>query len=120
MRQFLGDVFRWREGRQGTGYEKMLLLTAPWPIPFDCYLLRYRAGSEVPPHRDRVTSGRHYRLNVILRSAGEGGAFLSSQTIFATKRIKFFRPDLCEHSVTRVSGATRYVFSVGFVLGRTR
>jgi hypothetical protein len=28
------------------------------------------------------------------------------------------RPDACEHSVTRVVGGSRYVFSVGWVLGR--
>jgi hypothetical protein len=35
----------WQRGRQGTGYDKMLLATARWPLPFDCYLLRYPQGS---------------------------------------------------------------------------
>jgi hypothetical protein len=30
--------------------------------------------------------------------------------------IKPFRPDACEHSVTRVLGGSRYVLSVGWVL----
>ena len=37
----------------------------------------------------------------------------------ATKRIKLFRPDACEHSVTPVVGGSRYVFSLGWVLGRS-
>jgi hypothetical protein len=38
--------------------------------------------------------------------------------IFETRRIKLFRPDACEHSVTRVVGGSRYVFSLGWVLRR--
>jgi len=35
VRAFFGTAFRWQRGRQGTGYDKMLLATALWPIPFD-------------------------------------------------------------------------------------
>jgi len=118
IRKYLGIAFRWQRGRQGTGYDKMLLLTAPWPIPFDSYLLRYPDGSEIPPHTDPVDGKRHYRLNIILKSPKSGGEFICSSPIFSTARIKLFRPDACEHSVTRVSGGSRYVFSLGWVLGR--
>ena len=94
LREYVNTVFRWQRGRRGTGYDKMLLLTAPWPIAFDAYLLRYPEGSEIPPHQDPVSSGRHYRLNLI----------------------KLFRSDLSQHSVTRVIGGSRYVLSIGWVL----
>src|SRR6185503_20423726 len=118
VREYVAVAFRWQPGRQGTGYDKMLLLTAPWPIAFDSYLIRYRDGSEIPPHRDPVAKGRHYRLNIILKSPRSGGEFVCSSPLFATKRVKLFRPDACEHSVTRVSGGSRYVLSIGWVLGQ--
>jgi hypothetical protein len=64
LRSYLSQAFRWQRGRQGTGYDKMLLATASWPIPFDSYLIRYPDGSEIPPHTDPVSTGRHYRLNI--------------------------------------------------------
>src|SRR5262245_54604619 len=79
LRSYLSQAFRWQRGRQGTGYDKMLLLTAPWPIAFDSYLIRYPEGSEIPPHTDPVSSGRHYRLNVILKSPRSGGEFVCAQ-----------------------------------------
>ena len=118
-RSYAALAFRWQHGRQGTGYDKMLLATATWPLPFDCYLIRYPEGSASPPHTDPVQAGRHYRLNVVLKSPKSGGEFICATPIFATKRIKLFRPDACEHSVTRVVGGSRYVFSLGWVLGRS-
>ncbi|WP_197338053.1 2OG-Fe(II) oxygenase [Ralstonia solanacearum] len=118
FRFYLDKAFRWRRGRQGTGYDKMLLATAAWPIRFDSYLIRYPEGSEIPPHTDPVADGRHYRLNIVLKSPGAGGEFVCANPIFQTRRIKLFRPDACEHSVTRVQGGSRYVLSVGWVVGR--
>ncbi len=117
MREYFANAFRWKLGRQDTGYDKMLLFTARWPLPFDSYLLRYPEGSSVPPHTDPLQAGRHYRLNIILRSPTSGGDFVCATPIFATRRIKLFRPDACEHSVTPVKGGSRYVFSLGWVLG---
>ena len=53
-RSYASLAFRWQRGRQGTGYDKMLLLTARWPLRFDSYLIRYPEGSEIPPHTDPV------------------------------------------------------------------
>lgn len=118
LRMYLSKAFRWQRGRQGTGYDKMLLLTAPWPLPFDSYIIRYPDGAEIPPHTDPVQNGRHYRLNLILKSPRSGGDFICATPIYSSKKIKLFRPDTCEHSVTRVVGGSRYVLSVGWVLGR--
>jgi hypothetical protein len=119
LRSYAALAFRWQRGRQGSGYDKMLLATARWPLPFDSYLIRYPEGSAIPPHTDPVQSGRHYRLNIVLKSPQSGGEFVCATPIFATKRIKLFRPDACEHSVTQVVGGSRYVFSLGWVLGRS-
>jgi len=108
-------ALRWQRGRQGSGYDKMLLATARWPLPFDCYLIRYPEGSQIPPHTDPVQAGRHYRLNIILKSPASGGEFICATPLFASKRIKLFRPDACEHSVTRVVGGSRYVLSIGWI-----
>ena len=115
VRKYLQTAWRWQRGRQGTGYDKMLLLTARWPLPFDSYVIRYPEGSEIPPHTDPVQAGRHYRLNIVLKSSPSGGEFVCAAPIYASRRIKLFRPDACEHSVTRVVGGSRYVLSVGWV-----
>lgn len=116
FRNYIATAFRWQRGRQGTGYDKMLLLTARWPLGFDTYLIRYPEGSEIPPHRDRLEAGHHYRLNIVLKDSPTGGEFVCAAPIFETKRIKLFRPDECEHSVTRIVGGSRYVLSIGWVL----
>lgn len=105
---------KWEVGRQGTGYKKKLLLTGLWPVPFDCYLLKYEKGSEIPSHKDPNQNGRHYRLNIVIWKAGKGGEFLTESSIFESKRIKLFRPDIATHSVTRVEGV-RYVLSIGWL-----
>lgn len=117
LANYFRTALRWQQGRQGTGYDKMLLLTARWPIAFDSYLLRFPEGSEIPPHTDPVQAGKHYRLNLILKSPRAGGEFHCAKPIFATKRVKFFRLDACEHGVTRVVGGSRYVMSLGWVVG---
>lgn len=114
----LSNLFRWRRGRQGTGYDKMLLATLPWPVPFDCYLIRYPEGSAIPAHTDPVAERRHFRLNIVLKRSSRGGEFVCANLIFSTARIKLFRPDISEHSVTRVEGGSRYVLSLGWLWGR--
>ena len=112
---YLGNWFRWRSGRQESGYDKMLLIANPFMIPFDCYILRFREGAEIPNHTDPVTDKRHYRLNIIVRKAKKGGEFQCSDPIYENQRIKLFRPDVSSHSVTKVIEGTRYVVSVGWV-----
>lgn len=114
------NLLRWRHGRQGSGYDKLLLATLPWPVPFDCYLIRYPEGSAIPTHIDPVAERRHFRLNVVLKRSPRGGEFVCADPIFSTARIKLFRPDVSEHSVTRVEGGSRYVLSLGWLWGRPR
>ena len=115
LREYFQRALRWESGRQRSGYDKMLLLHGRWPLPFDMYLLRFPQGAEIAPHTDPVTSGRHYRLNIVLKRALAGGEFVCAAPIYASTRIKLFRPDACEHSVTRVERGSRYVLSIGWV-----
>lgn len=119
VREYFRTAFRWQRGRQDSGYDKMLLLALPWPVPFDSYLIRYQDGSSIPPHKDPVRNRRHYRLNVILKAPRSGGEFVCASPIYSSKRVKLFRPDICEHSVTRVEGGSRYVLSIGWLLGES-
>ena len=109
-------MFKWIKGRQQSGYDKMLLATAKFPIPFDCYLLRFPEGSEIDTHTDPVDQGkRHFRLNIVLKHANVGGEFVADDSIVNWSRVKLFRPDITPHSVTRVERGTRYVLSVGWL-----
>ena len=94
----------------------MLLGINAFIVPWDCYLLRFREGSEIAEHTDPVDGKRHFRVNMILVEAEEGGVFECEDPIFETKRLKIFRPDRSPHSVTRVDSGTRYVLSFGWVL----
>lgn len=113
---YLANWLRWRSGRQRSGYEKMLLVANPLLLPFDCYLLRFRAGAAIAEHTDPVDARRHYRLNIVLKNASAGGEFRCREPIYASARIKLFRPDVAPHSVTPVVDGVRYVLSVGWVL----
>ena len=117
MAGFWRNLWRWQRGRQGSGYDKLLLAGTLWPLPCDCYLLRFPTDASVPPHTDRVSLGRHYRLNIILRAPRRGGEFVCARPIHAGRRIKLFRPDVEEHSVTMIEEGTRWVLSIGWVLG---
>lgn len=110
VKEYLATAFRWQKGRQLSGYDKMLLLYGLWPLPFDVYVLRFPEGSEIKPHTDPVSENQHYRLNIVIWKAVEGGEFQCKDPIFETSRIKYFRPDVSEHSV-----GDRYVFSVGWL-----
>ena len=116
LQSFLAQVGRWQRGRQGTGYEKMLLLTGRFPLPFDLYLLRYRQGQGITPHTDPVPTGRHFRANLVLTRGKGGGQFTCQNPIFSSARLSIFRSDISEHAVSPVQGGTRYVLSLGWLL----
>lgn len=126
----------WEPGRQGTGYEKLplrgladreavlppLLVQARVSLDvelsdWDAYLLRFRQGSYVPPHRDPTSGGRHLRLNALVRAAAPGtGELRLEGEVFdlAAGDAVRFRSDAITHQVSRVEGE-RLVFSVGCV-----
>jgi hypothetical protein len=87
-----------------------------WRFPFDCHLIRYPVGSSNPAHQDRLKTRRHFRMNIVLWAA-EGGEFTASQYIFRSRRVNVFRPDIAEHSVSKVTKGTRVVLSFGWTNG---
>ncbi len=93
----------------------MLLATGMWPLPFDCYLLKFPEESEIPEHTDKTESGRHFRMNIVLKKAQIGGEFVCENPIWNFGRIKLFRPDESKHSVTKVVKGNRYLLSIGWV-----
>lgn len=110
------NLFRWQRGRQQSGYDKMLLCGAYWPVKFDTYLIRFPLGSEIKPHVDKVSSGRHFRLNIIIKNAQLGGEFICENSLFQSNRIKLFRPDITKHQVTKITKGSRYILSIGWII----
>ena len=113
----------WVEGRQQSDYSKMLLATCFLPIPFDLYLLKFPTGSSISAHVDKVSWGRHFRLNIVVKKAIEGGEFKVARvpgTYINTARVKFFRPDRVLHEVSEVLEGERLVLSFGFVIPRLK
>ncbi len=70
----------------------MLLAANPFLVPFDVYVLRFRPGVVVPRHTDPVDGKRHYRVNIVLRQAKEGGEFVCDEAIINRSWIKFSDP----------------------------
>lgn len=111
----LMTLFCWQKGRQKADYKKMLLATARWPVPFDVFLLRFDEGSEIPLHIDQVKKGYHHRINIVLKHGKQGGQFICENPIFESKRVKYFRPDISAHQVTKITKGIRYVLSIGWI-----
>jgi len=109
------NFFKWQTGRQQTGYQKMLLATLQWPIKFDFYLLKFDEGHEIPPHTDPVSEGKHFRLNIVIKHPKIGGEFKCENALYQSRSIKFFRPDVNEHSVSKIELGKRYVLSLGWL-----
>lgn len=107
------NLWSWNKGRQNTGYEAFPFIISSF---CDAYLLRYKPGTEIPWHKDKIAGKKHYRLNIILTDT-LGGVFMSKENmIFENAFVKLFRPDLNEHCVTEVYEGTRYVLSFGLAL----
>lgn len=107
-------LFKWDKGRQNSGYWKMPLAYSKW-LKFDFYLIKFPEGSEIKPHVDKVESGKHFRLNIVIKKAKIGGIFNCDKTIINTPRIKLFRPDKYTHSVSKIEQGNRYILSLGWI-----
>ena len=109
---------KWTEGRQKSGYQKMLLAGLPKIIPFDLWLLKYPEGSEIDWHDDPVEDGQsHFRLNIELSRPEEGGEFKSAlPPLLSIGRATLFRPDENWHRVTQIKRGSRLVLSLGVAL----
>lgn len=114
-------MFKWISGRQGTGYDKLTLISSDF-LKFDIHILRMKPGGYIskhidPLHSEAIAQGysSHHRLNIIIRKS-KGGVF-SSDTIppISDKRVIRFRPDIDPHQVSEVVSGTRYVLSIGWL-----
>lgn len=108
-------LFSWERGRQRSGYDKMLLCRIFDPFKFDVYLIKFPQGSEIKPHIDNVKTGRHFRLNIILKHAAKGGEFICDNPIINYYRVKLFRPDIEQHQVSKIEKGSRYILSIGWI-----
>lgn len=106
---------KWQQGRLGSGYSKMLLIESKWLFKFDVYLIKFPKYSYISPHTDPVEKGRHFRLNLLLKKAKEGGEFICSDFLYSSNRIKLFRPDIREHYLTKIIKGKRYIISIGWI-----
>lgn len=114
-------MWKWEKGRQGSGYNKMLLFRTSWPIHFDYYLLHYPEQSYLPSHTDPVDGYKHYRLNIILKRPKDGGLFICPKPIWELgvgHRVVFFRSDEMVHGLTRIYEGSRWVLSFGWAIKR--
>lgn len=108
---------KWTDGRQGSGYRKMLLMMSKL-FRFDVYLIHFPPNSYIHWHVDPVTEGfEHHRLNIVLKKSKNGGQFKTqnNKLIFNWKsRIIKFRPDVVSHAVSPVT-TSRWVLSIGWL-----
>jgi len=118
----MAEWLRWRAGRLGSGYRKMLLAHVDLGdgldlLGFDAWLIDYAPGASIPPHIDAVPFARHFRLNLVLAT---GGARFDGRSIWRLgERVIFFRPDLASHGVAPCA-RRRVVLSVGWATRRAR
>ena len=105
-------LWKWQNGRQSNcEYKKFPL----WyfklgKFGFDCYILKYKGDSVLPPHKDPIENGKHWRLNI-----GWGVAnFVCEKLIFGKRignlTIYLFRPDLYTHSLYVFEKTTKVSF----------
>ncbi len=107
-------MFKWIKGRQESGYSKLCLVYFWF---FDAYLIKFKEGSSISPHVDEVSNKSHFRCNIIIKPAKEGGDFVCTRNILSLfNRIYIFRPDKERHEVTEVIKGNRIVFSFGIAI----
>ncbi|WP_211284145.1 hypothetical protein [Oceanimonas doudoroffii] len=68
-------------------------------------------------HHDPMGGGRYYKLNMVLKKPEKGGRFHADKVIFSLfDRVILFRPDLYDHSVSRIEQGRRVLLSLAIHL----
>ena len=76
-------------------------------------LVTYPEGHSVYRHNDPMGGGRYYKLNLILKAPRAGGVFETEKVIFNLfDRVILFRPDLYQHSVSKIEKGKRVRLSI--------
>ncbi|WP_368448941.1 hypothetical protein [Cobetia amphilecti] len=74
-------------------------------------LVTYPEGHSVMRHNDPM--GSYYKLNIVLKKPRRGGVFETDGSLFRlADRVVLFRPDLHEHSVSRIERGKRVLLSI--------
>ncbi|GGB70460.1 2OG-Fe(II) oxygenase [Shewanella inventionis] len=80
---------------------------------FSNNLVTYQQNHRVMKHVDPVQQGRYYKLNVVIKQPLIGGVFTCEKYIINLfNRVYLFRPDLYEHSVTKIESGKRVLLSI--------
>ncbi|MGI2170900.1 2OG-Fe(II) oxygenase [Shewanella sp. MF05960] len=80
---------------------------------FSVNLVTYHENHRVMKHVDPVQQGRYYKFNIVLKQPLHGGVFTCEKYIMnLCHRVYLFRPDLYEHSVTKIESGKRVLLSV--------
>lgn len=103
---------KWEKGRQGTGYERLTIFSSK-RLKCDLHILRYKPGTYIPAHTDKVERHKHYRINVEIKKAKVGGRFVCRRAK-RFWRFTYFRPDRDIHAASMVEGGTCYLLSFGW------
>ena len=106
-------LWRWGYDQFYTGYRIFTIAYIKW-LRWDIYLFHYPTGSLIPKHKDPAKYGAHYRFNVTLKKAKQGGEFKCNNVVFKWWRFCLFRADANYHSVTRIEQGSRWILSFGF------
>lgn len=104
-------LWRWTNGRQSnTEYKKFCLWSGRiGKFGFDAYILKYKANTTLPWHKDEIKNAKHYRINIKLY----GRSYFLMQDIKRKKshdRFILFRPDLYSHSLSVINPTIKLSF----------
>ena len=107
---------KWESGRSKTRdlkyFKKLIYSFYIGRYGFDCWILKYEpkgASGYLFPHKDPVSGGRHYRMNIKLWGRAK---FYCANKKFSNRIINVFRPDIHAHFL-RVYSKT-FKLSLGF------
>ncbi|CAH1385501.1 2OG-Fe(II) oxygenase [Candidatus Nitrotoga sp. M5] len=79
---------------------------------FSINFVTYPTNHSVMNHIDHVQHGRYYKLNFVLIKPQAGGVFKCSKCIVNLfNRVYLFRPDMYEHSVSKIDSGKRVLLS---------
>jgi Rps23 Pro-64 3,4-dihydroxylase Tpa1-like proline 4-hydroxylase len=108
---------KWTLGRQNTGYKKLKIFQF---LNMDCWLLKYEKGDYIPVHTDPVPGRKHWRLNITLKKANEGGNLYIQDVDNKRWRVGgnlvLFRSDIQPHEVSRIISGERLVLTLGIAI----
>lgn len=115
-KKVMAKFFKWQDGRQGGGYQKMCLALSK-RFNFDSYLIRYH-NSGIKLHIDPSPKEgyEHRRMNIVLKKPEFGGRFMTFGNCkqYLGGRVTLFNPSDAHHYASRSYGE-RLILSLGWL-----